>query len=113
MQFSTLITCFIAAVSINAAPAPMSKRLSDIPIKFYSGAKCDTSVSAGVTTIYLPTDGKCFGTSPIISGNTDSAIIDTSVVKSLPAGCSSKFQNQFVLILLGCNVLTTVCVCVK
>lgn len=98
MQFSTLITCFIAAASINAAPAPMSKRLSDIPLKFYSGDKCNTSVSAGITTIYLPTDGKCFGTSPIISGNTDSAIIDTSVVKSLPAGCSSKLQNMFFFI---------------
>ncbi|CAE7021636.1 hypothetical protein CFE70_003031 [Pyrenophora teres f. teres 0-1] len=88
MQFSTLLTCFIAAAGINAAPAPISKSLSSIPLLFYSGEKCNTAVSKGITTIYLPTDGKCFGTSPIFSGNTDSAIIDSSVVKSLPAGCS-------------------------
>ncbi|EDU48805.1 hypothetical protein PtrSN002B_010309 [Pyrenophora tritici-repentis] len=88
MQFSTLFTCLVAAVSINAAPTSISKRRSDIPLLFYSGDKCNTAISKGVTTIYLPTDGKCFGTSPIFSGNTDSAIIDKSVVSSLPTGCS-------------------------
>jgi hypothetical protein len=88
MQFTTTIALLMAAAGINAAPTEMSKRLETIPLSFYSGAGCNTGIA--VTTAYIPADGSCFPTSPIFSGNTDSAIILPTNLASLPAGCSRK-----------------------
>ncbi|KAI4937016.1 uncharacterized protein J4E92_001741 [Alternaria infectoria] len=86
MQFTTTIALLIAAVSVNAAPTEMSKRLDTIPLKFYSGPGCNSGIA--VTTAYIPADGSCFPTSPIFSGNTDSALILPTDLPALPAGCT-------------------------
>ncbi|KAF1938498.1 hypothetical protein EJ02DRAFT_457817 [Clathrospora elynae] len=92
MQFTTVLALLVAAVGINAAPTEMSKRVETIPLAFFSGPGCNSG--PGVTTIYIPTDGSCFGTSPIFSGNTDSCLIDDTILKSLPAGCSIKLYQD-------------------
>jgi hypothetical protein len=92
MQFTTAIALLIAAVGINAAPAGMSKRLDAIPLSFYSGAGCNTGTA--VTTAYIPTDGSCFPTSPIFSGNTDSALISQTNLQTMPAGCTRKSSSS-------------------
>jgi hypothetical protein len=88
MQFTTLATLLVAAAGINAAPA-LEKRLEAIPLSIYSGLGCNSN-PIPLTTAYIPTDGKCFGISPIVSGNTDSAIIDQVNLAKLPAGCTRK-----------------------
>jgi hypothetical protein len=89
MQFTTTLAFLVAAVGISAAPAAeMTKRIDTIPLSFYSGPGCNTGIA--VTTAYLPTDGSCFPTSPIFSGNTDSALVDPALLAKLPAGCSGK-----------------------
>lgn len=45
-----------------------------------------------VTTAFIPTDGACYGVSPIVSGNTDSGIISQSQLAALPAGCTRKYS---------------------
>jgi len=92
MQFTTTIALLIAAVSINAAPTEMSKRLDTIPLKFYSGPGCNTGIA--VTTAYIPADGSCFPTSPIFSGNTDSALILPTDLPALPAGCTRELPEM-------------------
>jgi hypothetical protein len=88
MQFTTTIALLMAAVSINAAPTEMVKRLETIPLSFYSGPGCNSGPA--VTTAYIPADGSCFPTSPIFSGNTDSALILPTNLQKLPAGCTRK-----------------------
>jgi hypothetical protein len=83
------MTLLLAATATSAFPTELTKRLDTIPLNFYSGAGCNTGTA--VTTVYIPTDGSCFSTSPIFSGNTDSALILPLNLASLPAGCSGKF----------------------
>jgi hypothetical protein len=83
MQFTTLATLLVAAAGINAAPA-LEKRLEAIPLSIYSGLGCNSN------PIPLTTACKCFGISPIVSGNTDSAIIDQVNLAKLPTGCTRK-----------------------
>jgi hypothetical protein len=91
MQFITLATLLItAAVGTNAAPS-LSARLDAIPLSIFSGLGCNDSPTP-LTTAYVPTDGNCFGISPIVSGNTDSGLIDQTLLRTLPAGCSRKFS---------------------
>jgi hypothetical protein len=72
----------------NAAPS-LSARLDAIPLSIFSGLGCNSGPTP-LTTAYIPTDGSCFGISPIVSGNTDSGLIDQTLLKTLPAGCSRK-----------------------
>jgi hypothetical protein len=93
MQFTITLAIFIAATATSAAPtAEMTKRRDTIPFNFYSGAGCNTGTA--VTTAYVPTDGSCFLTSPIFSGNTDSALILPLNLASLPAGGSGKLDHS-------------------
>tara|TARA_R110002003_G_scaffold3266_1_gene25013 strand:+ start:528 stop:818 length:291 start_codon:yes stop_codon:yes gene_type:complete len=92
MQFTTLATLLVAAVGINAAPA-MEKRLDAVPLSIFSGTGCNSEPTA-LTTAYVPTDGSCFGISPIVSGNTDSGIIDQTLLRTLPAGCTRKYLGR-------------------
>jgi hypothetical protein len=88
MQFANALALLVSVIGINAVPAAnVIKRLDTIPLSFYSGAGCSTDVS--VTTVYIPADGSCFPTSPIFSGNTDSALIDQTNLATLPTGCTS------------------------
>jgi hypothetical protein len=88
MQFTTVVALLVAAVGINAAPA-MEKRLDSIPYSIFGGAGCNSSPTP-LTTAYIPTDGSCFGISPLVSGDTDSGLIDQTKLKTLPAGCTRK-----------------------
>lgn len=91
MQFTTLATLFVAAIGINAAPA-VEKRLDAVPLSIFSGTGCNSEPIA-LTTAYVPTDGSCFGISPIVSGNTDSGIIDQTLLRTLPPGCTRKYKR--------------------
>jgi hypothetical protein len=86
MQFTTLATLFVAAVGINAAA--IEKRVDSIPLNIYTGTGCNQG--RPITTAFIPTDGSCFGIAPILSGNTDSGLIDDTILKTLPTGCTRK-----------------------
>ena len=79
------------------------KRLPTIPLSFYSGSGCNTDIA--VTTAYIPTDGTCFPTSPIFSGDTDSALISTVLLANLPPGCSGTFSHFLLLHFCGLGVV--------
>lgn len=85
MQFTVATLLFAAAVS----GAAVEKRLDAIPLSIYESDGCNNGPTPA-TTAYIPTDGSCFGVSPIISGNTDSGIISQSNLAALPAGCTRK-----------------------
>ncbi|USP81967.1 uncharacterized protein yc1106_09241 [Curvularia clavata] len=85
MQFTTVAILLAAAIGANAAPTDFSKRLDAVPLSIFSGEQC---ASQAVTTAYIPTDGSCFPTSPIFSGNTNSFYVDPANLSKLPAGCS-------------------------
>lgn len=87
MQFTTVAILLAAAIGANAAPTDFTKRLDSVPLSIYSGEQC---ASQAVTTAYIPTDGSCFPTSPIFSGNTNSFYVDPANLTKLPAGCSRK-----------------------
>ncbi|KAF2826037.1 hypothetical protein CC86DRAFT_38293 [Ophiobolus disseminans] len=86
MHFSTLTTILLAATGISAFPA-LQKRLDAIPLSIYPSTGCNSGPTP-LTTAFIPTDGSCFGISPIVSGNTDSGIISQSQLLALPAGCT-------------------------
>jgi hypothetical protein len=94
MQFTILASLLIAATGINAAPS-LSARLDAIPLSIFSGLGCNDSPTP-LTTAFVPTDGSCFGISPIVSGNTDSGIIDQTLLKTLPAGCTRTLLFDYV-----------------
>ncbi|OAL05375.1 hypothetical protein IQ06DRAFT_312761 [Phaeosphaeriaceae sp. SRC1lsM3a] len=85
MQFTTIATLLAIAAGINAVA--IEKRLDAVPLSIYESAGCNNGPTP-VTTAFIPTDGKCFSVSPIISGNTDSGIISQSQLLALPAGCT-------------------------
>lgn len=66
-----------------------------------------------VTTAWVPTDGSCFGISPIISGNTDSGMILQQNLATLPTGCKRKDLSsltvQYLLILAVVAYFDTDC----
>lgn len=82
---AALFSFVLAAFGTSAAPNPISKRADSIPLTIYEGPSCTGTI---LTTANVPTDGSCFGFSPILSGNTDSFRLD--VLNSLPEGCVSK-----------------------
>ncbi|EMD65133.1 hypothetical protein GGP41_003772 [Bipolaris sorokiniana] len=84
MSFSTLL---LAALFSSATAAPLAASSSldaGVPLSIWGGQSCTGS---GVSVSYIPTDGKCFGTSPIFSGNTDSFRITADNLAKLPSGC--------------------------
>jgi hypothetical protein len=100
MHFQSLTALlFAATASVNAAPS-LFKRLDAVPLSIFSGLGCNAGPTP-LTTAFVPTDGKCFGISPIVSGNTDSGIIDQTLLKTLPAGCTRKLYCVIWLGLLG------------
>lgn len=94
MQFTTVAVFLAAAIGASAAPTDFTKRLDSIPLSIYSGEVCS---SQGVTTAYIPTDGSCFPTSPIFSGNTNSFFVDPANLSKLPAGCSRKLLESYIV----------------
>ncbi|KAH7384281.1 hypothetical protein DE146DRAFT_221819 [Phaeosphaeria sp. MPI-PUGE-AT-0046c] len=100
MQFTTFATLLAVAVGINAVA--IEKRIDAIPLSIYQSAGCNDGPTP-VTTAYIPTDGSCFGVSPIISGNTDSGIISQRNLAALPAGCTLvAYSNP------NCNSVNTI-----
>ena len=89
MHFTTVVALLVATVGINAAPA-LETRVDAVPLSIFSGTGCNQSPTA-ITTAYVPTDGSCFSISPIVSGNTDSGIIDQTLLRTLPADCTRTF----------------------
>jgi hypothetical protein len=87
MYTTLFVSFFLAITGINAAPS-LVPRLPSIPVEIYTGAGCNNSPTP-ITTAYVPTDGSCFPISPIVSGNTDSGLLNTNQVM-LPAGCTGK-----------------------
>jgi hypothetical protein len=87
MQTKSIISLFIAAVGINAAPSVLP-RADSVPISVYDGPGCNNN-PVPLTTANVPTDGQCFGISPIVAGNVDSFRIESSAY-TVPAGCNSK-----------------------
>lgn len=85
MQTKTIFSLLFAVTGINAAPG-ISRRQDAVPLQIYDSAGCNNGPTP-VTTVFLPTDGSCFGFSPIVSANTDSGLVNTG---DLPAGCKSK-----------------------
>jgi hypothetical protein len=92
MHFTTALAVLIAATGIAAAPTK-EKRLDAVPLSIFLGTGCNSNPIA-VTTAYVPTDGNCFSFSPIISGNTDSGIIDQTILRTLPAGCKREYISR-------------------
>jgi hypothetical protein len=101
MHFTTFLAVLIAATT--AAPV-VERSLDAIPLSIFLGLGCNSKPIA-VTTAYVPNDGKCFSISPIISGNTDSGIIDQTLLRKLPSGCrrehTLKIEPDDVLILVN------------
>jgi hypothetical protein len=89
MHFTTLPAILALALSASAAPA-IEKRIDAVPLSIFTGTGCNSNPTP-LTTAYVPTDGSCFGIAPILSGNTDSGLIDQVLLKTLPAGCSRKY----------------------
>jgi hypothetical protein len=89
MYFTSTTALFLAATAVSALPSSLSKRVDAIPLAIYSGLGCNSNPTP-LTTAFVPTDGACFGISPIVSGNTDSGLIDQTLLKSLPKGCTRK-----------------------
>lgn len=87
MQTSLFISLLFAATGIKAAPSLVA-RLATIPVGIYSGPGCNNTPGPA-TTANVPTDGSCFPISAIVSGNTDSGLIDMNLV-TLPAGCKGE-----------------------
>jgi len=84
--YAVALSLLFAATGINAAPGVSPRQSTSIPIQIFDSAGCNNGPPT--TTINLPTDGSCFGFSPVVSSNTDSGLIDSSV--TLGAGCRSK-----------------------
>ncbi|EAT82612.1 hypothetical protein HBI56_087120 [Parastagonospora nodorum] len=91
MHFSTLTSILLAATGINAAA--LSKRVDSIPLNIYTGTGCNQG--RPITTAFVPADGSCFGIAPILSGNTDSGLIDDTILKTLPKGCTLLVYSDF------------------
>jgi hypothetical protein len=73
MHFTSITTALILATAVSALPSSLAKRVDAIPLAIYSR----------------------FGISPIVSGNTDSGIIDQTLLKTLPKGCTRKLGFRF------------------
>lgn len=86
MQTKAVLALLFAAAA-NAAPS-LTPRAASVPISIFEGAGCNDNPNP-VTIANVPTDGSCFPISPVISGNTDSGLIDDTQY-TVPAGCSSK-----------------------
>lgn len=87
MQTKAILSLLVAAVGINAAPS-LAPRADSVPISVYNGSGCNSDPTP-ITVANVPTDGNCFGISPIVAGNTDSFRIEASQY-TVPAGCTSK-----------------------
>ncbi|KAF2875389.1 hypothetical protein BDV95DRAFT_616537 [Massariosphaeria phaeospora] len=85
---AVLVSLFLAAVGTHAAPALEARQDPAIPLSIYEGGGCQGNV---ITTAFIPTDGSCFGFSPILSQPTDSARID--LANALPTGCTLTVFN--------------------
>jgi hypothetical protein len=94
MHFTSITTALILATAVSALPSSLTKRVDAIPLAIYSGLGCNSN-PIPLTTAFVPTDGACFGISPIVSGNTDSGIIDQTLLKTLPKGCTRKLGFRF------------------
>jgi hypothetical protein len=88
MQFTILTALLIASIGFNAALA-FEKRVDSIPLAIFNDTGCN-STPRPFTTSNVPTTGVCFGISPIFSSSDESALIDDTVLKILPTGCSRK-----------------------
>lgn len=85
MQTKLALALLYAAV--NAAPSLTPRQATSIPVEIWEGTGCNTGAGP-ITTANVPTDGSCFGISPIVSGDTDSGKVSSSY--TFPAGCTCK-----------------------
>jgi hypothetical protein len=95
MQTKALLALLVAAVGINAAPAPadLEARLTSIPVQVFNGPGCNEGPA--VSTANVPTDGSCFPISAILSGTTNSVLVDYRV--ALPSTCHRKYHDHLEL----------------
>ncbi|GAB1312006.1 hypothetical protein MFIFM68171_02216 [Madurella fahalii] len=84
---AAIASLFLAAMGTHAAPSPEIRQAA-IPLNIYDGDACGGPV---ISTANVPRDGSCFGISPIVSGQTDSARIDVN--DALPNGCTLTLFN--------------------
>lgn len=92
MHFSTLALPLFLAATTTAAPLVRASSLDNgFPITVWGGSTCSGKAT---TVLYMPTDGKCYSTSPVFSGNTDSFRVTADNIATLPAGCSGKFSSH-------------------
>ncbi|XP_014555952.1 hypothetical protein COCVIDRAFT_101126 [Bipolaris victoriae FI3] len=86
MHFSTVALPLFLAATTTAAPLVRASSLDNgFPITVWGGSTCSGKAT---TVLYMPTDGKCYPTSPVFSGNTDSFRVTADNIATLPAGCS-------------------------
>ncbi|KAF2682798.1 hypothetical protein K458DRAFT_390712 [Lentithecium fluviatile CBS 122367] len=89
MQIKSIVALFVATVGINAAPSA-DRRATSVPITIYEGTGCNTN-PVPITVANVPTDGTCFGISPIVSGP-DSYRVESSQYVIRP-GCNITVYN--------------------
>ncbi|KAF2747674.1 hypothetical protein M011DRAFT_401700 [Sporormia fimetaria CBS 119925] len=92
MKTAFFLSILATAASVTAAPT-LAPRLTSIPVSIYEGAGCNNGIA--LTTAEIPTDGLCFPIYVIQGGSTNSALISTANLPSLPRGCSVQLFSDF------------------